>query len=815
MSLACVQKESAIHNPAPGMLFSFCLLGELTIASTDGRESTPPHRTHGLLATLLLYPQPWRRERLLGLLFPNIPESKGRQRLSNLLWLLRQSLPSLPLETRPQEVHLPPETRWLDVEAFGQAAQGDSLQSWLVALALYRDDLLPGIYDDWLLQEREMLYLQYVSLTHRACDELLRQGRFGETLPLAERLVQRESFDEHALRTLMKAYRALGRRGAALAAYERFVALAADELDVDPDPATQALAEALRSAAPRALAESVADRDIQMATGEDDPEALLRFGQDALARADRFLVEECLRRLRAHPEGYERDARWLEIDLALLFEEYDHAERLLATHPTQEAKEQVQRAQLALGRRDLTQAQVIASEVLMQAHEAGDRESEMWALLTLGQAQQQTGHGAQAMRSAEQALSLARTLAFPQGVATALVLKGSEQIYQGRYKWALSHFYDARSVALEHQLRYHLAKALRGIRRVQSYTHALVDAQATILEELSLWRDLSMASWEAAALEGLAAIQNHLGRPADALRTMRQAHEISKRLGEPSRMAISHYNMAYAYIYLDDSLAAEALVQAKAALESFRTLNQARWVSSTLICLGYIQWIDGQYAAALDYLRQAYSACERVGDLGCLPEVLAYQGLAHLGLGQLVDSLDLTRRAVLALTQGEISEDVVPEIYYAHAMALAADGKQDQATNYFRQAYQRLLAVAAQFEDENARRASFYHNPTMRRLMRELRERGIAPEPEARVVRAELPAARAGRSVQVRWTLDAGPADTALKQSKGAVALRRARLARLMEEAELQGAAPTVANLAAVLGVSKRTIQRDLVALRH
>ena len=31
----------------------------------------------------------------------------------------------------------------------------------------------------------------------------------------------------------------------------------------------------------------------------------------------------------------------------------------------------------------------------MLAHEAGDRELELWALLTLGQAQQQTGHGAQ------------------------------------------------------------------------------------------------------------------------------------------------------------------------------------------------------------------------------------------------------------------------------------------------------------------------------------------------------------------------------------------------------------------------------------
>jgi DNA-binding SARP family transcriptional activator len=342
--------------------FDFRLLGELTIAAGDGTWPSPPHRTHGLLAALLLYPRPLRRERLIGLLFSNIPESKGRRKLSDLLWLLRQAVPSLPLETNPREIHLPSETRWLDVEAFRHKAQGDDLQSWLAALTLYRNDLLSGIYDDWLLQEREMLYLQYVGLSHRACDELLRQGRFGETLPLAEHLIQREPFDEHALRTLMKAYRATDRRGAALAAYERFVALAADELGADPEPATQALAQALRSVAPWAMGVADADRVVQLAGDDDTPEALLRRGQDALARADRSMVEECLRRLRTHPESCERDVRLLEIDLALLYEEYDQAEHLLELHPKQEDREQVRRARLALGRHDVAEAQAIASE---------------------------------------------------------------------------------------------------------------------------------------------------------------------------------------------------------------------------------------------------------------------------------------------------------------------------------------------------------------------------------------------------------------------------------------------------------------------
>ncbi len=66
----------------------------------------------------------------------------------------------------------------------------------------------------------------------------------------------------------------------------------------------------------------------------------------------------------------------------------------------------------------------------------------------------------------------------------------------------------------------------------------------------------------------------------------------------------------------------------------------------------------------------------------------------------------------------------------------------------------------------------------------------------------------------VRWTVDAGPADAALKHAQGAIALRRARLARLLREAELQGARPIVAQLAEALDVSPRTVKRDLAALR-
>jgi predicted DNA-binding transcriptional regulator YafY len=61
----------------------------------------------------------------------------------------------------------------------------------------------------------------------------------------------------------------------------------------------------------------------------------------------------------------------------------------------------------------------------------------------------------------------------------------------------------------------------------------------------------------------------------------------------------------------------------------------------------------------------------------------------------------------------------------------------------------------------------------------------------------------------VRWSVSA-PEDEVIP---GKDQRRRHRLVRLLNEAEQQGAAPTDDDLAAALGVSRRTILRDMRAL--
>lgn len=68
--------------------------------------------------------------------------------------------------------------------------------------------------------------------------------------------------------------------------------------------------------------------------------------------------------------------------------------------------------------------------------------------------------------------------------------------------------------------------------------------------------------------------------------------------------------------------------------------------------------------------------------------------------------------------------------------------------------------------------------------------------------------------VEVTLTVDAGPEDVEVKAGQGSAALRRGRVLRLLEEALAQGGVLTQEDLARALGVTGRTIRRDVRALK-
>jgi hypothetical protein len=168
----------------------------------------------------------------------------------------------------------------------------------------------------------------------------------------------------------------------------------------------------------------------------------------------------------------------------------------------------------------------------------------------------------------------------------------------------------------------------------------------------------------------------------------------------------------------------------------------------------------------------------------------------------------LSKKALVLMAQGELI-DIASELYYARGVVLEALGEKTQAVKHFRMAFENLMRVAEIIEEDLARKAFFERDPTIRRLMDKVYHYGIYEEPADGVVKRHV-SGIFQQDVEVTWTVNTGASDAALKNAKGAIWLRRERLKRLLRESREQGAAPTNKELAEELGVSVRTVIRDM-----
>src|SRR5690242_7061273 len=142
------------------------LFGNLRI-SFGGRQVTAvnTHRLHSLIAYLILHgdtPQP--RERVAYMLWPASSESQARTNLRQLLHHLKRALPAECnlLVTDHFSVQWRQDASCaIDVVDFQKAIAGAEsartendgareIEALKTAAQLYEDDLLPGLYDDWL-----------------------------------------------------------------------------------------------------------------------------------------------------------------------------------------------------------------------------------------------------------------------------------------------------------------------------------------------------------------------------------------------------------------------------------------------------------------------------------------------------------------------------------------------------------------------------------------------------------------------------------------------------------------------------------------
>ena len=107
------------------------------------------------------------------------------------------------------------------------------------AIAQYRGDLLPGVYEDWLLDARSEIERQCVGLCDLLCETRARRGDLTGAVDAARRRIQLQPLEEVGYRTLMQLQADLGDRAGAVSTYHHCASVLERELGVVPDSMTR------------------------------------------------------------------------------------------------------------------------------------------------------------------------------------------------------------------------------------------------------------------------------------------------------------------------------------------------------------------------------------------------------------------------------------------------------------------------------------------------------------------------------------------------------------------------------------------------
>jgi len=237
-------------------MLHLALFGTLRLAldRTPIELTTPPKTLH-LLAYLLLHRhEALTRDQLAFTFWPDRSEAEARGQLRRYLYRLRQLLPPGDwLITRGESVQWNLAADYvLDVQEFESAA-GSPPDELAAAQQLYVDDLLPDLYDDWLMLDRERLRELYLANWQTLLAVYRDRREYARAIDCAQQILKREPLRETIVRELMRLRAASGERARALADYRQFQARVQEELGVPPLPETIALYDELRQTSPLVL----------------------------------------------------------------------------------------------------------------------------------------------------------------------------------------------------------------------------------------------------------------------------------------------------------------------------------------------------------------------------------------------------------------------------------------------------------------------------------------------------------------------------------------------------------------------------------
>ncbi|MEZ4866945.1 MAG: ABC transporter substrate-binding protein [Caldilineaceae bacterium] len=245
-----------IAIPSPRL--SIHLLGGFSLSYDDRTiDAFAATRLQSLLAYLLIHRDaPQSRQQIAFHFWPVSSESQARTNLRKLLLQLRRALPdadtylSFDNQLIQWQADAPFTCDVIEVQQLLKQLRENPLnQDALTALFdLYRGELLPSCYDDWIAPLREGLHHDVMAALEQMVTLLENQRAYDQGIRYAQRLLTFDPLEEKSYQRLMRLRAADGDRAGALKVYQECTAILERELGVEPSAETAALYERLRQA---------------------------------------------------------------------------------------------------------------------------------------------------------------------------------------------------------------------------------------------------------------------------------------------------------------------------------------------------------------------------------------------------------------------------------------------------------------------------------------------------------------------------------------------------------------------------------------
>jgi WD40 repeat protein/DNA-binding SARP family transcriptional activator len=247
------------------------LLGQFDL-HLDGLPVVIPSRpAQSLLAYLALTVGiAHRRERLAGLIWPDIPEADARRNLRRALWHIRKALEGqAPLRADDITIAFDDGSKvWVDAQVISQKINFEWTKDQLAqVVSAYGGELLPGFYDEWIIVERERLQSAFEARIKLLLERLLEDQRWEEVFEWAEKWVALAGAAEPAYRALMVAYAEQGDLSGVGHTYQRCSEALSRDLGLEPSDETVRLFQQLSQPAKEKLTET---RSLQSRRGASE-----------------------------------------------------------------------------------------------------------------------------------------------------------------------------------------------------------------------------------------------------------------------------------------------------------------------------------------------------------------------------------------------------------------------------------------------------------------------------------------------------------------------------------------------------------------